>query len=332
MPYNTDVMKNLNEDLKTGDFKPVYLFHGEESYLKRQYKNRFIDAMVPEGDTMNFTYFEGKGIDIGAVIEFADTLPFFSECRLIVLENSGLFKSGDNPLVEYIKDIPETTRIIFIENEVDKRSKMYKSVKTHGSITELSHQGEATLKKWILSKVKKEDKEIHSDTIDYFLQKVGVDMDNIQNELEKLFVYGIDKSEISKVDIDQVCVPQIANQIFEMINAVARKNHTKALQLYYDLLALKEPPMRILYLMTRQYRLMFQVKDLIRRGFGQKEIATRAGLPPFATRKYMEQGKGFTDETLLNIIKEGADLEERVKTGLLQDSMAVELFIMYAKE
>ena len=331
MPYNTDVMKNLNEDLKTGSFKPIYLFYGEESYLKRQYKNRFIKAMIPEGDTMNFTYFEGKGIDVGAVIEFADTLPFFSECRLIVLENTALFKSGENPLIEYMKDIPETTRIIFIENEVDKRSKMFKSVKTHGSVTELSHQDEDTLKKWILSKVKKEDKEMHSQTMDYFLQRVGVDMDNIQNELEKLFVYGMDKAEISKTDIDQVCAPQIANQIFEMVNAQARKNHTKALQLYYDLLALKEPPMRILYLMTRQYRLIFQVKDLSRRGFNRKEIATRAGLHPFATGKFMEQGKGFTDETLLNIIKEGADLEERVKTGLLQDNMAVELFIMHTK-
>ena len=324
-------MKNLNEDLKTGDFKPVYLFYGEESYLKRQYKNRFIDAMIPEGDTMNYTYFEGKGVDVGAVIEFADTLPFFSERRCIVLENTELFKSGENPLVEYIKNIPETTRILFIENEVDKRSKMFKSVKAHGSITELSHQDEDTLKKWILSKVKKEDKEMHSQTMDYFLGRVGVDMDNIQNELEKLFAYAADKPEISKADIDQVCAPQIVNQIFEMINAVAQKNHTKALQLYYDLLALKEPPMRILYLMTRQYRLMLQVKDLSKRGFNRKEIATRAGLHPFATGKFMEQGKGFTIESLLNIIKEGADLEERVKTGLLQDNMAVELFIMHTK-
>ena len=92
--YNRRVMKSLNEDLKTGKFKQIYLLYGSEGYLKKLYKERFIKAMVPEGDTMNYAYYEGKGTDIKEVIDLSETLPFFSPRRLVVFENTGFFKSG----------------------------------------------------------------------------------------------------------------------------------------------------------------------------------------------------------------------------------------------
>ena len=79
-------MKSLNEDLKTGQFKQIYLLYGEEAYLKKLYKNRFVKAMVPEGDTMNYRYFEGKNTNPKEIIDLAETLPFFAERRLIVLD------------------------------------------------------------------------------------------------------------------------------------------------------------------------------------------------------------------------------------------------------
>ena len=82
-------MKNLNADLKSGQFKQVYLLYGEEGYLKKQYKDRFIKAMLPDGDTMNYAYYEGKNTDVKEVIDLAETLPFFAERRLIVFENTG---------------------------------------------------------------------------------------------------------------------------------------------------------------------------------------------------------------------------------------------------
>ncbi len=95
-------MKNLNEDLKTGKLKQVYLLYGEENYLKRQYKERITKALIGEGDTMNYAYYEGKGIPLKEVIDLAETLPFFAERRLIVFENTGLFKSAGADLADYI--------------------------------------------------------------------------------------------------------------------------------------------------------------------------------------------------------------------------------------
>lgn len=323
-----DVMKSLNEDLKTGQFKQIYLLYGEEGYLKNQYKDRFSRAMLPEGDTMNYAYYEGKGIDVREIIDLAETLPFFADRRLIVLENTGLFKNSGADLADYIKEIPETTFFLFVETEVDKRSKLYKAVKAKGRIVELPFQDEITLKKWILGKVRKENKQITESAAGYFLDKTGTDMQNIQGELEKLFCYTLHKDVITPEDIDAVCVPQISNHIFEMVNAVAEKKQKRALELYYDLLALKEPPMRILYLLTRQYRILFQVSHLQEKGYGKKEIAAKAGLHPFAAGKYMEQARYFKNQDLRMVMEDGAELEESVKTGKLTDTLAVEMFLI----
>lgn len=321
-------MKSLNEDLKTGQFKQIYLLYGEEGYLKRQYKERFTKAMLPEGDTMNYAYYEGKNVDVREVIDLAETLPFFSERRLIVFENTGFFKSAGAELADYVKEMPPTTYFLFIENEVDKRSKLYKAVKAKGHIVELGAQDGATLKRWVAGLVKKEGRQISESCIMYLLGKIGTDMENIQRELEKLFCYTLERDSIEKEDIDAVCVTQITNHIFDMVNAVAEKKQKKALDLYYELLALKEPPMRILFLLTRQYRILFHVKDLLQKGYGRKEIASKAGLHPFAAGKYMDQAKYFKTRELRKIMEDSADIEQRVKTGLLTDNLAVELFLV----
>lgn len=321
-------MKSLNEDLKTGQFKQIYLLYGEENYLKKQYKDRFIKAMLPDGDTMNYAYYEGKGVDVREAIDLAETLPFFAERRLLVFENTGLFKSAGADLADYIGEMPDTAYFIFLENEIDKRSKLFKAVKAKGHIVELPYQDEVTLKKWILGQVRKENKQISEATVTHLLNKSGTDMGNIHKELEKLFCYTLEKDSIMPEDVDAVCITHISNHIFDMVNAVADKKQERALDLYYELLALKEPPMRILYLMTRQYRILHQVRDLLKKGYGKKEIASKAGLHPFAAGKYMDQARHFRSSVLREIMEYSADIEERVKTGRLTDVMAVELFIV----
>lgn len=322
------MMKSLNEDLKTGKFKQVYLLFGEENYLKKQYKDRLTKALISEEDTMNYAYYEGKGIDVREIIDLAETMPFFSERRLIVIENSGFFKNATPELAEYMKDIPETTYFVFVETELDKRSKLFKAVKDKGRIVELARQDEKTLARWIYGNVKKEGKQITESSIYYLLSKCGTDMENLQKEMEKLFCYTLDKEVIQIEDIDAICTTQITNEIFDMVNAVAEKKQKRALDRYYDLLALKEPAMRILYLLSRQFRLLMEVKEMTGQGYDKKSIASKAGLHPFAVGKYIEQSRRFSKKELRNILEDSVDIEERVKTGRLQDVLAVELFIV----
>ena len=321
-------MKSLNEDIKTGQFKQAYLLYGEEAYLKKQYKDKLTKAMLPEGDTVNYAYYEGKGTNPAELIDLAETMPFFADRRLIVVENSGFFKNATPELADYIKNMPETACFLFVESEVDKRGKMYKSVKDKGRAVEMGRQDEKTLLYWLAGMVKKEGKQIKESTARYLVAKTGTDMENLEKEMEKLFSYTLGQTEITVQDVDEICTTQITNKIFDMVEAVATKQQKRALHYYYDLLALKEPPMRILYLLSRQFKLLMEVKDLSGRGYEESQIAKTAGLHPFVAGKYIKQCHSFSKEELRSIMEDAANMEEMVKTGRLNDRMSVELFIV----
>ncbi len=321
-------MKTIDEDIKTGQFKAVYLLYGEEAYLKKQYKDKLKNAMADPEDTMNFAAYEGKNINPKEVIDLAETLPFFADRRVILIENSGFFKGSCEDLAEYMKQIPETTRFIFVEEEIDKRSKLYKAVKSAGKIVEFTTQTEELLTRWILSRLKKEGKNITGSVMQLFLSKTGSNMGNIDRELEKLICYCMDKNVIEAADVEAVTTEQTTNKIFDMVNAIAEHDQKKALDLYYDLLTLKEPPMRIMYLISRQFQILLNIKDMSGKGFDNATIAKNAGIPPFAVKRNMAQARGFSMQQLKQAIRDGVDFEESVKTGRMNDQMAVELFIV----
>ena len=325
-------MKSINEDIKTGNFRQVYLLYGDEAYLKKLYRDKLKKAILPDGDTMNYAYYEGKGTNPSELIDLAETMPFFADRRLIIVENSGFFKNATPELADYIKGMPETACFVFVEQEVDKRGKRYKAVKDKGRVTELGKQDEKTLLVWIAGMVKREGRQIKESTARYLLSKVGTDMQNLEKEMEKIFSYTMGESEITAEAIDEICTTQVTNKIFDMVESVATKQQKKALDYYYDLLALKEPPMRILYLLTRQFKLLLEVKALLAKGYDKSTIAKEAGLHPFVAGKYMKQCKSFSEKTLRDIMEYSAQTEEMVKTGRLNDRMSVELFIVkYSK-
>ena len=121
-------MKTIKEHIKTNQYKPAYLLYGAEDYLKKSYQAKLKDGILGSGDEMNYSYFEGKGIEVERIVESAQTLPFFADHRLIMIKNSGLFKS-QNDLADFIKEFPDTTVLVFVEQEVDKRNRLFKVVK-----------------------------------------------------------------------------------------------------------------------------------------------------------------------------------------------------------
>ena len=153
-------------------------------------------------------------------------------------------------------------------------------------------------------------------------------METIEKELEKLVCYTYGREVIEAEDIDAVCCGQTVNQIFKMVEAIARKQQKQALALYYDLLALKEPPMRILFLIVKQFQTLLQVKALAGKGYDNKTIASKAGVPEFTVRKNLEQAKGFSTRQLLRAVERGTQAEEDVKTGKMADQLAVELLLI----
>lgn len=321
-------MKNIDEDIKKGSFQPVYLLHGEEDYLKKQYGKKLKQALSSEGDTMNTGIFEGKQINPEELIDLAETLPFFAEHRLILVENSGFFKSSCDKLADYMKQIAPAACFVFVEDEVDKRSKMYKAVKGAGRAVEFPRQKEDLLTRWILTRLKRENKKITQPVMQLFLETAGTDMENIDKELEKLFCYTLGRDVITEEDVKAVCVGQTDGRIFDMVNHIAEQRQKQALELYYDLLALKEPPMRILFLVARQFQNLLLAKELRSQGYDSRAISARLGIPEFAARKHLAQSGHFTPKQLKKAVSDCVQAEEDVKTGNMNDRMAVEVLIV----
>ena len=320
-------MKNIQEDIRSGKFKQAYLLYGEEAYLKQQYKRNLVKALNPEEDTMNFARYEGKGIDVRELISLCDTMPFFAERRIVLLEDTGFFKNKCEELADYMKNLPDYLYLVFCESEVDKRSRMYKAVKKYGYIAEMVRQDSAQLGRWAAGILAKNGKKITGRTMEYFLGKTGDDMENITSELDKVISYTLGRDIITEEDIDAVCITQVTNKIFDMITAIANRQTKKAMDLYEDLLTLKEPSMRILFLIARQFNQILQVKELMGRGMDRSTISSKLKLQPFVTGKVMAQAKTFTKEQILSYVNLCVDAEESVKTGKLQDRLAVELLI-----
>ena len=321
-------MKKLSEEIKSGELKQVYVLYGEEAYLRNQYKDKLKDALLGGGDPMNLHCFEGKDVRSGEVIDLAETMPFLAERRVIILENSGLFARGGEELAEYLGAPSETAYFVFVEPTVDKRSKLYKAATARGRAIEFAAQDEAVLKRWILGFLKKENKNITERDLNLFMDKTGSDMANIRGELEKLLCYCLERDVITAQDIEAVCTKQVSSQIFDMINAVAERNQKKAMELYYDLLTLKEPPMRILFLIARQFNLLLQVKELRNKGLDANSIGEKVGLAGFIARKYVTQASKFKEDDLRRALTDCVESEEAVKTGRMNDIMSVELLIV----
>ena len=325
-------MKTIDNDIKFGQLKKVYVLYGEERYLVKQYRDKLKKALADPEDTMNFSAFEGEDINVKEIIDLAETMPFFADRRVILIENSMLFKKGGDELGEYFENLPETTYFIFVEDEVDKRSKLFKEATKQGNAVEFGTQTDETLMKWIGGRISKEGKNITQAAYRAFIAKTGTDMQNIEKELEKLICYCMEKEVIEPEDVEAITTEQINNKVFDMVDAIASHRQKQAMDLYYDLLALREAPMRILFLITRQFQILLTVKVMTPQGFGNKDIAAKAGCPEWAVRKYQSQAKAFSLDQIKQAIADGVDYEEAVKTGRMNDQMAVELFIVqYSK-
>ena len=224
-----------------------------------------------------------------------------------------------------MKELPDYLCMVFVESEVDKRSRMYKAVKSCGAIAEFIRQDEKTLMRWAAGLLGKAGKRITQRDMELLLTKTGTDMGNLRMELEKLICYTEGRDVVTGGDIEEICTTQTTNRIFDMVRAVTEKNQKRALELYYDLLTLKEPPMRILFLLARQYRQLLLAKQFTASGLGQTEIASKLGIPVFALRNVLSCARAYTVSELECAVEDFVDAEEAVKTGRLEDKLSVRI-------
>ena len=319
-------MKKLNQDLKEKKFERAYLLYGNEEYLIRSYADRLVSTIAGP-DTLNLSYVSGRDLSLESLSDFTDALPFMAEKRVLVVKDSGIFKSGGDAFASWIRNLPETACVIFQESEADKRSKTYKALDETGYACRLDHPDEEMLGRWILSALKKRGLSITNAAYQKLLLYLGDDMENAANELEKLADYCMGTEGVTAADVDVIVTRKTEERIFELVESVSQKKRSTSMALYYDLLALKEPPTRILFLMERQFRQLYYVKQENAHRTPDRMIAEDLGVRPFVVQKLSGVARRYSEEELKEILEMLLDQEKAVKTGDLQPELAIELAI-----
>jgi len=327
-------MKDIKNDFKAKQFKPVYVLYGEEVYLQRYYANLFTERLFLSQDDsiMNRDVFEGKDCNVEAAIDAANTLPFMSEWRLVYIKDSGLLAPGrkddSETLSKYLTEIPESTIMIFVESAVDKRNRLYKEIAKVGRAVECKMQGESDLIRWLTNIFKKKGKMIDTQTARLLLTTVPKGMDMIYSEADKLGAYVGERNVISPEDIQAVCTKSLEARIFDLVADVCNGRTEKALTQYHNMLAAKEQPLMVLAMMARQFRMILQCKACAEKRMSQQETATTLGLRDFIVRECLQQGKKFTTKQLITALSDCQDTDIRIKTGLMEGELGVELLIV----
>lgn len=321
-------MAVINSHIEEAVYSPVYLMGGDEKYLVHQFKHKLLEAVTDVTDSMNYQVFKGENATVSAIADSALAMPFFAERRVLLIEDSGFFKKGNEELEELIQNIPETTVMIFVEDNIDKRTKLYKAVGAKGTIALFDTPDEKMLIGWLRSLFKADNIAVSDQILRYIIENVGADMLTLSNEVEKLKCYCIEKGRVEQADVQGLSVSQIESKIFDMMDALSKKDKRVAIELYSDLLALREPAMRILFLIARQYNILLKTKLALQYGRSNGEIASAVKIPPFTVKKYVELCKGYEYEQLKANVELCLKADAQIKTGELADKMAVELLIM----
>lgn len=321
-------MDKINAHIKNQQFNQMYLLCGEDEYMKNNYRLKLMRAIVGEDDGMNLSVYSGDNINIDEIISVAQTLPFFAQRRLIVIEDSGFFLSA-NELSDFIESFPDTTYFVFVEKKVDKRSKMYKTVKSKGYVCEMNGLKEPQLLDFIAMCFNNAGIGIRRGDAQYLLQKTGNDMNTIKNECEKIIAYIWEKKDegVTRAAIDDMCSVRLEDKVFEMIDDLAFGRRDMAMKKYSDLLALREAPLKILRLIVRHFNILLLLKEAKEMQMPDIEVAQKAKIPSFALRKYNSQLAKYDKEKLIDILKQCVELDERFKMGNISDQIAVDILL-----
>lgn len=323
----------------------VYLFYGEENYKKRLYRDQ-LKKLVTGGNDMNYSYFEGNSIDFNAVYDSVVTLPFFSDKRLVVVENSGKFKSkaqkgaeegdaeskeenGDAVLLKILEDLPDSTCLAFFEEAAAKNKKTYKLIKEKGTIIECGADTDGDVISWLSKGFAQAGKKANRGALQLLVDRVGTDYDKLRREYEKILGYIGDHPEVTAEDVLAISSEDVESKIFDMLGAMGRKDVKRVLEKYNDLLVNREHPLYILAMLRIQFRTLLQTAELRNKGYTTQDVARILKKRDFVIRNaegYLRGG--FKMKDVRDILDEISETDRKIKSGDLNEQVGVEMLLV----
>ena len=297
---DTAAYQKLKKDIKEGTIGTLYVFHGEEAYLRDFYLGQLKKKLLPAGmEEFNLHTLSGKEFDVKTLAQLVDCLPMMSERTLIVV------------------------------NDYDARTKLAALLKEKGSVVPFNRQGQGDLVDWISRRFKAMDHDIGTEDAKYLIFLCGDLMNNLISEIGKIGSYAA-HHRVTRQDIDAVATPQLDAVVFQMTDAIAAGNFDKAAEVLGELLHMQEAPIKLLAVLGKQLRQLYTARLAIEHRKGVPYLMELWGMrSAYPAERLMQSARRFSlpwcrravlrcGQTDLAMKSTGADGEELL-IGLLME-------------
>ncbi|PCF43225.1 DNA polymerase III subunit delta [Staphylococcus delphini] len=319
----------------------IHVIHGEVPELidreTEQLTKKYL-GNEPKDD-FNYVKYNLYETTLNMIIEEAMTLPFFSDKKIVVVQNSYVF-TGEKPpkeaqanadsLLEFIEKYDGASLIIFQVQaaKLDERKKVVKALKKAANIKKIEQMTEQEMQKWIHQYLNQSFKEIKQDALEALIQLTGIHYRMIKQELDKLLLYVGDRPTINKEDVQTIVNRSLEQNVFLLTDYIQKGQKAQAISLVKDLIQLKEEPIKLLALITSNYRLYYQSKILNQKGYSGQQIAKTVGVHPYRVKLALNQARKYDLETLLTIMDVCSETDYQLKSSYMDKVLILELFIM----
>lgn len=330
-------IENLEKELKSGQLQSLYLLYGEELYLLETNLKKIKTLFGECVKGINFIMIDEQNVP--EIILDIETPSFGYEKKLIIARNTGLFKkegkkkSGDTAklkeklakyIEENIKIINESVVLVFVEDEADSKSTLYTAIEKNGIVCKFDFQKPNQIEQRIKTICNAYKVNIDAQTMRYFIECCGTNMQDLINEIRKLIEYAGENGTIKKEDIDKLSIKKLESVIFDLTDDLGKKDITGALQVLQNLIYAKEPLAKILVTLYNHFKKLYITKMAINTN---KDLAISLNLKPnqmFLTTKYKLQSKYFNEKDLRNILQDLCDLDYNFKNGKIDLQVGIE--------
>ncbi len=329
-----------------------YIFHGEDEFSRAEQVQKFRAQMGdPQFADLNTAQFDGRKITLSELTHACDAVAFLTDKRLVIVE--GMLarfdprrkKSEDeagesteeetNPdlakeLAAYLPRLPETTRLIFVEAKTLAKNNpiiKYAATDKQAHVKEFSAPDLKKLPGWIAERVKQKGGAMEPEAIRELAAHIGGDLRLLDNEIEKLLTYRANQP-IRAEDVRALVASVSESNIFDLVDAIGRRETDKALKLLHDQLAHNAAPIYLLSMITRQFRMLIQLRDLSERGKTVDQAAAQLKMHPFVARKTSDQSRNFSLPQLEAIYRKLLDADIAIKTGRSEPVLALDLLVV----
>lgn len=308
----------------------IYVLYGTQEYLI----DKKIKELTRNIDKLEIDEFDLENNNIKQIIDAASTFSLFSTNKTIIVRNSFVFSSSKKGiddkditlLQKYIEKPNENTTIIFVvsNEKLDARKKIVTIVKKTGTVLEFNEiKNINSLVNELIKPYK-----ISTNQINMLINRVGDNLYILEHEIEKLKTYKNDDLLITDDDITNVINKSVNTDIFYLIDNIINRNMNEALECYYELIKIGEEPIKILVLLANQFRLMYQVKELSKKGYRIFDIMDLLDQKQYPIQKAIQKGYNYDSKILLEYLDKLATLDIGIKNGKIDKNMGLELFIL----